>query len=255
MFWNDLSKPCSCGRAPSKQRSSWNVWHPERFKHSRVKVDSSTSWKATWFQQETLKQSIAALSWLLVFSWCCSILAFLRLAAGYTWIALLGALPPQRHRGSSPRVSLRNHTVSGWNKSEEKEKWYDHMIRLDIWCEMSFWNFLVLTCWTCKLSWAAFGQEFSVWQHQLIRYRFTPWISGSFPIQRSHWYNTEVWKRDVTTSPRHRRNSWESLWRSWLSGTCQVFGVFFSRRVRKLTGSRRSSKISGSRLVKHYQMI
>lgn len=101
------------------------------------------------------------------------------------------------------------------------------MISLDIWCEMSFWNLLVLTCWTGKLSWAAFGQEFSVWQHQLIRYRFTPWISRSFLIQSSHWYNTEVWKRDVTTSPRHRRNSWESLWRSWFSDTGQVFGVCF----------------------------
>ena len=180
------SKSCSCGRASSKQRKSWNVWHPERFKHSRVKVDSSTSWKATWFQQKTSKQSIAVLSWLLVFSWCCSILAFLRLAAGYTWIALLGASPPQRHRWSSPCVSLRNHTVSDWTKSEEKEKWYDHMISLDIWCETSFWNFLVLTCWTCKLSWAAVGQEFSVWQHQLIRYRFTSWIWGSLDLSLSN---------------------------------------------------------------------
>lgn len=227
------------------------MWHPERFKHSRVKVDSSTSWKQLdsnkKLQNNPLLYCHGCLFFMVLFN-----LSILRLAAGYTWIALLGASPPQQHRWSSPRVSLRNHTVSGWTKSEEKEKWYDHMISLDIWCEMSFWNSLVLTCWTCKLSWAAFGQEFSVWQHQLIRYRFTPWISRSFLIQRSHWYNTEVWKRDVTTSPRHRRNSWESLWRSWFSGTCPVFLCVC---VCVFPGWCRNWRASGSRLVKHYQMI
>ena len=120
-----------------------------------------------------------------------------------------------------------------------------------------FGAFLTLTCWTCKFSWTAFGQEFSVWQHQLIRYPLDSilWIWRLLRIQTSCWCNTEVWKRDVTTSPRHKRNSWESLWRSRLSGTCPVFfGVFFRGGFRnwRVPGEvycRGSFMISGSRLI------